>query len=68
MLAKFRQLGSTVRASVFEENGGHHDLSRALGHGRQNNRFSRLGSDFVIDTTANCLPVSYTHLTLPTKA
>jgi hypothetical protein len=55
MLARFAELGSPLRVSVFEENGDHHDLSRALGHARQNNRFSRLGEKFVIDTTANCL-------------
>lgn len=55
MQSRFKMFGSKMRLSVFEENGNHHDLSRALGHARQINRFSRLGEDFYIDTSANCL-------------
>ena len=42
---------------MFEENGGRHDVSRALGHARQNNRFSAFGERFAIDTTANGIQV-----------
>lgn len=52
---RFRDLGSQMKLGVFEENGYHHGLRRALGHARQNNRFQRLGTRFTIDTTANCL-------------
>eukprot|EP00966_Prymnesium_polylepis_P086292 1997573-Prymnesium_polylepis.1 len=52
---RFRALGSRIKLRVFEENGLHHGLRRALGHARQNNRFQRLGAQFSIDTTANCL-------------
>ena len=41
-----------------EENGQHHDVSRALGHARNINRFSRLGGDVLaLDTSANGLQV-----------
>jgi len=40
---------------VLEENGGRHDLQRALGHAHIINTVERLGDQVLIDCPANCL-------------
>jgi alpha-L-arabinofuranosidase len=47
--------GSTLRAAIFEENGGRHDLQRALGHARILNVAQRYGDFVLMDCPANCL-------------
>ena len=45
--ATFAALNSSMRAAVYEENGGHHDLSRALAHARINARLARYTDAFL---------------------
>ncbi len=47
--------GTTMRACILEENGGRHDLQRALGHARILNVVMRHGDFVRIDCPANCL-------------
>jgi hypothetical protein len=47
--------GSAMRACIFEENGGRHDLQRALGHARNLNVALRHGDFVRMDCPANCL-------------
>ncbi len=47
--------GTKLKACVLEENGGRHDLQRALGHARVLNATQRHGDFVVIDCPANCL-------------
>ncbi len=47
--------GNTVRFCVLEENGGRHDVQRALGHAHMVNTMERLAGEVVIDCPANCL-------------
>jgi alpha-L-arabinofuranosidase len=47
--------GSQLKACIFEENGGRHDLQRALGHARILNATARHGDFVLIDCPANCL-------------
>ena len=50
--------GSQMRLAVLEENGVHHDVTRALNHARNINRFSRLGAGVLrLDASANGLQV-----------
>jgi hypothetical protein len=49
--------GSQIRAVVLEENGGLHDVQRALGHARRSNRLHCLGDWMRADTPANGLQV-----------
>ncbi len=44
-----------VRACILEENGGRHDLQRALGHAHMVATMERLGDFVLIDCPANCL-------------
>jgi alpha-L-arabinofuranosidase len=46
---------NAIRFCVLEENGGRHDLQRALGHARIVNTLQRLGDEVLIDCPANCL-------------
>ena len=46
-----------IRGAVLEENGGRHDMQRALGHARNSNRLHCLGNFVRIDTAANGLQV-----------
>ena len=48
---------STIRGAVLEENGGRHDMERALGHARNSNRLHCLGDFVRIETAANGLQV-----------
>lgn len=47
--------GNSVRFCVLEENGGRHDLQRALGHAHMVNTMQRLPGQVVVDCPANCL-------------
>lgn len=47
--------GSTLKACILEENGGRHDLARALGHAGIVNAAQRHGDFVLIDCPANCL-------------
>jgi alpha-L-arabinofuranosidase len=47
--------GSQLKACIFEENGGRHDIQRALGHARILNATARHGDFVLIDCPANCL-------------
>ena len=47
--------GTSLKACVLEENGGHHDLARALGHAGILNATQRHGDFVLIDCPANCL-------------
>jgi alpha-L-arabinofuranosidase len=47
--------GTTLKACVLEENGGRHDLRRALGHAGILNATERHGDFVLIDCPANCL-------------
>ena len=47
--------GTTLKACVLEENGGRHDLRRALGHAGIVNATERHGDFVLIDCPANCL-------------
>ena len=40
---------------ILEENGGRHDVQRALGHAHNVNTVERLGDEVLIDCPANCL-------------
>ena len=47
--------GTTLKACVLEENGGKHNLARALGHATVLNATQRHGDFVLIDSPANCL-------------
>ena len=47
-----------MRGAVLEENGGRHDVQRALGHARMNNRLHCLSDVVRVATAANGLQVS----------
>ena len=47
--------GTSLKAGVFEENGGKHDLARALGHAGILNATQRHGDFVLFDCPANCL-------------
>ena len=47
--------GTKLKACVLEENGGRHDVQRALGHAHVLNATQRHGDFVVIDCPANCL-------------
>jgi alpha-L-arabinofuranosidase len=47
--------GTPLKAAVLEENGGKHDLARALGHAGIVNATQRHGDFVLIDCPANCL-------------
>ncbi|HVS39704.1 MAG TPA: alpha-L-arabinofuranosidase C-terminal domain-containing protein [Gemmataceae bacterium] len=47
--------GTKLKACVLEENGGRHDLQRALGHAHILNAVQRHGDFVLIDCPANCL-------------
>jgi alpha-L-arabinofuranosidase len=47
--------GTNLKACVLEENGGHHDMARALGHAGIVNATQRHGDFVLIDCPANCL-------------
>ncbi|HEY2159329.1 MAG TPA: alpha-L-arabinofuranosidase C-terminal domain-containing protein, partial [Isosphaeraceae bacterium] len=47
--------GTALKACVLEENGGKHDLARALGHAGIVNATQRHGDFILIDCPANCL-------------
>jgi len=47
--------GTTMKACVLEENGGRHDLQRALGHAHILNTTQRHGDFVLMDCPANCL-------------
>lgn len=49
---------SRLRACVLEENGGRHDLQRALGHAAVLNATQRHGDFVLMDCPANCLQPS----------
>ena len=51
-------VASPIRGAVLEENGGRHDMQRALGHARNSNRLHCLGSFVRIETAANGLQMS----------
>jgi len=61
MIARMRRLvqewspGTKLKACILEENGGHHDLARALGHAGILNAAQRHGDFILIDCPANCL-------------
>merc|ERR1712194_229259 len=46
-VANYSRLGTQVRTVELEENGGTHDLGRALGHAKLNNAYQRLGESIV---------------------
>ena len=48
---------SLIRGAVLEENGGRHDMQRALGHARMNSRLHCLGNFLRVITAANGLQV-----------
>ena len=60
-LTQMRQLfqawspGTQLKACIFEENGGRHDLQRALGHAHILNVTQRHGDFVLVDCPANCL-------------
>jgi alpha-L-arabinofuranosidase len=47
--------GTKLKACVLEENGGRHDIARALGHASVLNATQRHGDFVLIDCPANCL-------------
>ena len=47
--------GTALKACVLEENGGRHDLQRALGHAHILNTTQRHGDFVLMDCPANCL-------------
>jgi len=47
--------GSSLKVVIFEENGGLHNLQRALGHATILNAVQRHGDFVVVDCPANCL-------------
>lgn len=47
--------GSKIKACIFEENGGRHDMQRALGHAHILNVTERHGDFVLMDCPANCL-------------
>lgn len=47
--------GNKLRPVVFEENGGRHDMQRALGHAHILNTTQRHGDFVLMDCPANCL-------------
>jgi alpha-L-arabinofuranosidase len=47
--------GTKLKACVLEENGGRHDLQRALGHAHILNATQRHGDFVLLDCPANCL-------------
>ncbi len=47
--------GTKLKACVLEENGGRHDLRRALGHAHVLNATQRHGDFVLLDCPANCL-------------
>ena len=49
---------SPIRGAVLEENGGRHDMQRALGHARMSNRLHCIGDFVRIETAANGLQVA----------
>ena len=49
---------SSIRGAVLEENGGRHDMQRALGHARNSNRLRCLGDFVQLETAANGLEVA----------
>lgn len=57
MQAKFQEWapGTRMKAVIFEENGGRHDVQRALGHAHILNVTERHGDFVLIDCPANCL-------------
>ena len=55
--AELANASSLIRGAVLEENGGRHDMQRALGHARNNNRLHCLGDFVRIITAANGLQV-----------
>jgi hypothetical protein len=57
MQRKFRQWdpNTAMKAVIFEENGGRHDLQRALGHATNLNAARRQGDFVLADCPANCL-------------
>ena len=57
MQARFQQWvpGTPMAAVIFEENGGLHNLRRALGHATVLNAASRHGDFVLVDCPANCL-------------
>lgn len=57
MRALFLSIGSPIRGVVLEENGGRHDMQRALGHARNSNRLRCLGDFMFIESAANGLQV-----------
>ena len=46
---------SKMKAVIFEENGGRHDMQRALGHATNVNAARRFGDFVLADCAANCL-------------
>ena len=54
LLAKWSP-GTALKACIFEENGDHHDLRRALGHAHILNVTERHGDFVLMDCPANCL-------------
>jgi alpha-L-arabinofuranosidase len=44
-----------VKVAILEENGGRHDVQRALGHAHMVNTMERMGDFVLIDCPANCL-------------
>ncbi len=61
MVRRMRELvqqwapGTALKACILEENGGHHDLARALGHAGILNAAQRHGDFVLIQCPANCL-------------
>lgn len=57
MRRKFRQWdpNTGMKAVIFEENGGRHDMQRALGHATTLNATRRHGDFVLVDCPANCL-------------
>eukprot|EP00998_Keelungia_sp_KM082_P002136 NODE_1258_length_1406_cov_75.429242_g1247_i0.p1 GENE.NODE_1258_length_1406_cov_75.429242_g1247_i0~~NODE_1258_length_1406_cov_75.429242_g1247_i0.p1 ORF type:complete len:452 (+),score=100.41 NODE_1258_length_1406_cov_75.429242_g1247_i0:194-1357(+) len=47
--------GFPIKVVVLEENGGTHDLSRALGHAANSIAFQNIGEQVVIQGQANCM-------------
>ncbi len=47
--------GTSLKACIFEENGGRHDIQRALGHAHILNVTERHGDFVLMDCPANCL-------------
>jgi len=56
--AELANVSSSIRGAVLEENGGRHDMQRALGHARNSNRLHCLGDFVRIETAANGLQVA----------